>query len=76
MGKLNTAPVENTVEGEIYFDFPCFRGRIIPDIHLRWEKGELVEATASANQDFLQEVVKSDSGASRIGEFVLALIQK
>jgi len=69
-GEINTAPVESTVEGEIYFEFPgVLGGRIVPDIHLRWEKGELVEATASANQDFLQEVVKSDSGASRIGEF-------
>jgi len=69
-GEINTAPVESTVEGEIYFEFPgVLGGRIVPDIHLRWEKGELVEATASANQDFLQEVVKSDPGASRIGEF-------
>lgn len=69
-GEITTSPVENTVEGEIYFEFPgVLGGRLVHDIYLRWEKGELVKATSSTNQDFLQAVIHTDPGASRIGEF-------
>jgi aminopeptidase len=44
-------------------------GRQVDDIYLRWEKGELVEARSASNQDFLQAVIDTDSGAGRIGEF-------
>ncbi len=41
------------------------------DLRLRWEKGKLVEVTASTNQDFLTSIVNTDPGASRIGEFAI-----
>ena len=69
-GEIATSPVETTVDGHIYFDFPgILGGRCVDDIHLRWENGRLVEAVSSSNQDFLQAVINTDSGASRIGEF-------
>jgi aminopeptidase len=69
-GEINTAPVETSVEGHIYFEFPgVLGGRLVEDICLRWQKGKLLEAAASSNQDFLQAVVSTDPGASRIGEF-------
>lgn len=71
-GEISTAPVENTVEGYIYFDSPAvFGGKIIHDITLRWKMGELVEARASKNGDFLRAVLNTDTGASRIGEFAI-----
>jgi len=71
-GEIATAPVESTVDGQIYFDFPgVLGGRLMHDMRLRWEKGKLVEATASTNQDFLQSVVRTDAGASLIGEFAI-----
>jgi aminopeptidase len=67
-----TAPVESTVEGEIFFEFPgVLSGRLVRDIRLRWKSGRLAEATSSTNQDFLQAVVASDEGASAIGEFAM-----
>lgn len=39
------------------------------NICLRWEHGKLVEATSSTNQDYLHSILKTDEGASRIGEF-------
>ena len=36
---------------------------------MRWEKGKLVEATASTHQDFLHSILQTDPGASLIGEF-------
>jgi aminopeptidase len=69
-GEIATSPVETSVEGQIYFEFPgVLGGRLIDDICLRWEKGKLVEAVSSSNQDFLQAVVQTDPGASLIGEF-------
>lgn len=70
-GEIMTAPV---TDGYIYFEFPgVLSGRLMHDIRLRWEKGKLVEATASTNQDFLQAIVQSDAGASVIGEFALGV---
>ena len=69
-GEIATAPVESTIDGSIYFDLPgVLGGRLMHDIQLRWEKGELVEATSSSHQDFLQAVIQTDHGASLIGEF-------
>ncbi len=69
-GEIMTSPVDSTAEGEIYFDFPgVLGGRLMHDIHLYWEKGELVDATSSTHQDFLHSTLSSDQGASRIGEF-------
>ncbi len=71
-GEIATSPVTSTVNGEIYFDFPgVLGGRLVHDMRLAWEDGKLVKATSSTNQDFLQEVVNTDEGASKIGEFAL-----
>ena len=69
-GEIATAPVESTVDGHIYFEFPgVLSGRLVHDIRLRWTQGTLVEATASQNQDFLRAILNTDPGASMIGEF-------
>lgn len=69
-GEVATSPVTSSVDGHIYFEFPgVLGGRLVEDIFLRWEQGELVEATSSTNQDFLTSVVNTDDGASKIGEF-------
>ncbi len=71
-GEIATSPVESTVNGMITFDFPgVLGGRLMHDICLRWEQGELVEATASTNQDYLRSILSTDEGASRIGEFAI-----
>ncbi len=69
-GEIATSPVETTVDGQIYFEFPgVLGGRLVNDIHLCWENGRLVKAVSSSNQDFLNAVVNTDPGAGRIGEF-------
>lgn len=71
-GEIATSPVESTLDGTIYFDFPgVLGGRLVHDIRLTWEKGKLVEATSSTNQDFLRSVLNTDPGASLIGEFAI-----
>ncbi len=69
-GEIATAPVEHTLHGHIFFEFPgVLGGRLVHDIHLRWEHGELVDAAASRNQDFLRAILATDQGAGMIGEF-------
>jgi aminopeptidase len=73
-GEVFTAPHETSANGEIRFSFPAiFRGREVDDVRLRFEAGEVVEATAARGQDFLQEMVGLDEGARRIGELAFGL---
>jgi aminopeptidase len=69
-GEIATAPVCETVNGTIYFDFPgVLGGRLMHDMRLEWKNGKLLSATSSTNEDFLQSIVDTDPGASQIGEF-------
>ena len=69
-GEIYTAPVEDSVEGQITFEFPGVYGdRRIDGITLRLESGRIVSATAADNEDLLQEIIATDEGASRLGEF-------
>ena len=71
-GEIMTAPVEGSMDGEIHFDLPgVLSGRLVHDIRLRFEKGRLVKATSSTNQDFLTNVLATDPGASVVGEFAM-----
>lgn len=71
-GEIATAPVESTVNGYISFEFPgVLAGRQMNDIRLRWDHGQLVEATCASHQDFLRSVLDTDAGASKIGEFAI-----
>ncbi|HEU6445643.1 MAG TPA: aminopeptidase [Gaiellaceae bacterium] len=73
-GEVFTGPVEDSVEGTIRFSFPAIiRGRQAEDVRLRFEGGEVVEATARRGQDFLREMVGMDDGARRVGEFAFGL---
>lgn len=69
-GEIATAPLTETIDGFIYFEFPgVLGGRLMHDIRLRWDHGRLVEATASTNQEYLRAILATDEGASLIGEF-------
>jgi len=71
-GEIATAPVNGTEDGTIFFEFPgVLAGRLVKDIRLTWEKGTLVRAESSTEQDFLRSILDRDEGARRIGEFAL-----
>ena len=73
-GEVFTGPHETSVEGTIRFSFPAMmRGRQADDVRLRFEGGEVVEATAARGQEFLREMVGMDEGARRVGEFAFGL---
>lgn len=69
-GEIYTAPVENTINGTIFFEFPgVLGGRIMENIQLTWEHGKLISATSDTNEEYLREIVNTDPGSSLIGEF-------
>ncbi|HVO70323.1 MAG TPA: aminopeptidase [Aggregatilineaceae bacterium] len=71
-GEIATSPVESSLDGTIYFDHPgVLGGRLMHDICLRWDKGKLVEASSTTNQDYLLSVINTDPGASLVGEFAI-----
>jgi aminopeptidase len=71
-GEIATAPVNGTEDGAIYFEFPgVLSGRLVRDITLVWEKGRLVRAESSTEQDFLRSVLDKNEGAKSLGEFAL-----
>ncbi len=73
-GEVFTGPVETSLEGDIRFTFPAaFQGRVIEDIELRFEGGEVVKADASRGGAFLDEMLGVDEGARRVGEFAFGL---
>lgn len=69
-GEIYTAPVEATIDGTAYYEFPAvLGGRTMDGVQLTWRKGRLVEAIAETNQDYLRQIVATDAGSSLIGEF-------
>jgi aminopeptidase len=73
-GEVFTGPLETSAEGTIRMSFPAtIRGRQVEDVILRFERGEVVEATASRGQEFLRELIGMDEGARRVGEFAFGL---
>ncbi|MDX8347918.1 aminopeptidase [Cognatiyoonia sp. IB215446] len=67
-----TCPHAYKVEGVVAATKPlAHQGNVIEDIAVRFEAGRIVEATASKGEDVLQALLKTDDGASRIGEVAL-----
>ncbi len=73
-GEVFTGPVETSVEGEIRFTYPAaFHGRVVDGVHLRFQGGEVVAASATRGQRFLEEMLALDDGARRVGEFAFGM---
>lgn len=69
-GEIFTSPINDSVNGHITFEQPgILGGRLVSGIRLEWQDGELVSASASENEEFLQRVIATDGGAGKIREF-------
>lgn len=69
-GEVFIAPVEKSTEGYIEFSFPAIRGgRMVEGVKLKFKKGKVIEAKATKGEEFLKEMLKTDDGASYLGEF-------
>ncbi len=68
-GEIFTGPVEDSVNGEIYFGVPvAVSGREVMGVRLRFEAGRVVEASAEKGEEFLNSMLDADEGARYLGE--------
>jgi aminopeptidase len=72
-GEVFTAPVKNSVEGEITYNAPTvYQGVAFEHVRLVFKAGRIVEASAASHSDRLQKIFDSDAGARYVGEFAIA----
>jgi aminopeptidase len=68
-GEFFTGPVEDSVEGEVTFHLPAtIGGREVAGVHLKFEAGRVVDASAERGEEFLIQLLDTDEGARRLGE--------
>jgi aminopeptidase len=65
-GEIYTAPLENSAEGTIKYDYPVGKSK---GVTLTFSGGRVVEARAEEENEALQALIDTDSGSRRIGEF-------
>ena len=67
-----TTPHAYKVEGTVSSTKPLsYQGTLIDNIKVTFKEGKIIEAHATKGETVLQKVLKSDEGASRIGEVAL-----
>ncbi|MXR50058.1 aminopeptidase [Halovenus sp. WSH3] len=73
-GEVFTAPVPDSVDGEVLFDKPLYhQGREVTDVYLEFEDGKVVDHAAEKNEDVLTEVLETDEGARYLGELGIGM---
>ncbi|KAB1192650.1 aminopeptidase [Haloferax sp. MBLA0076] len=73
-GEVFTAPVKDSVEGEVYFDLPLYRqGREITGVRVTFEDGKVVDYSAERNEEVLDGVFDTDEGARYLGELGIGM---
>jgi aminopeptidase len=71
-GEIYTSPIEDSTEGWVRFSYPAIRqAREVDGIELTFEKGRVVKASATKNEDFLRNMLDTDEGARYLGEFAI-----
>jgi aminopeptidase len=72
-GEVFSCPVRDSVEGEVTFTADTlYQGTAFSNVRLAFAKGKVVEATADAHADKLNEILDSDEGSRYVGEFAIA----
>jgi aminopeptidase len=67
-----TTPPRARVSGHVAATKPLsYGGTLIRDIAVRFEDGQIVDATSSSGQEVLSKVLGTDEGARRLGEVAL-----
>jgi aminopeptidase len=70
--EIFTSPDWRGTEGTVAFTEPLHRyGSMIEGVRLRFERGAVVEATATRSEELLRAMIASDEGSRRVGEISL-----
>ena len=68
-GEFFFGPVEDSVNGHIYFPYPATRdSNTVSGVYLRFQNGKVVEFRAEQNEEYLAQMLALD-GAKVLGEF-------
>jgi aminopeptidase len=68
-GEFFTGPIEDATEGEVSFHLPAvIGGREVSGVHLKFEAGRVVDASAERGEEFLIALLDTDEGARTLGE--------
>ena len=71
-GEVYTSPVEDSANGQIYFDFPqLYRGNEAQKVLLTLKDGKVVDAKAEKGEDFLNNMLDMDEGSRFVGEIAI-----
>lgn len=71
-GEVFTSPVENSANGQIYFDFPAiYHGNESEKILLTLKDGKVIDIKAEKNEEFVKSMLSMDEGASFVGEIAV-----
>src|SRR5215831_1503029 len=70
-GEVFTAPVKDSVEGQVTFNAPSiYQGTAFDGVLLEFKRGKIVNSTSNETKK-LNKIIDSDPGARYIGEFSL-----
>jgi aminopeptidase len=68
-GEFFTGPLEDATEGEVSFHLPAvIGGREVSGVHLKFEAGKVVDASAERGEEFLVSQLDTDAGSRILGE--------
>ena len=71
-GEVYTSPVEDSANGQIYFDFPqLYRGNEAQKVLLTLKDGKVIDAKAEKGEDFLNNMLDMDEGSRFVGEIAI-----
>lgn len=71
-GEIYTSPVENSANGQIYFDFPqIYRGNEAQKVLLTLQNGKVIDAKAEKGEEFLNNMLDMDEGSRFVGEIAV-----
>lgn len=76
-GEIFMAPVRESMEGHIKFDYPAIEaGKEVTDIYLEFKEGKVVKYDSTKHKDFLKEMLETDKNSSYVGEFGIGMNPK
>lgn len=71
-GEVYTSPIEDSANGQIYFDFPqIYRGNEAQKVLLTLKDGKVIDAKAEKGQEFLLSMLDMDEGSRFVGEIAI-----
>lgn len=69
--EIFTTPHKDKTEGFVSATKPIFIDTLIENLQLKFDKGRVIDVKATKGENFIRELIKTDEGASKLGEVSL-----